>query len=192
MASLTDWTAGHERSLFTHHLGGWECFFDIAPIGEQTKLENGGARKGPAFLFRDSSRSSSCAKGAGLAVAEGWFEGIKRVRSWLKPIRTPKLMSCNNSCTSHSPGGYIKRHPKCQFETGSYLPVEGEQIGRGLVPPTRLPNMGAFAVGTLVTGKLLSRLSHKVCSRLVRRRRRLFLIKAHTVKCCGLILLLFL
>ena len=69
IASLTDWMAGHERSLFTHHLGGCECFFgiDIAPIREQTKLENGGARKGPAFLFRDSSRSSSSARGAGLA-----------------------------------------------------------------------------------------------------------------------------
>ena len=70
IASLTDWPAGHERSLIIRHVRGCECFFRIAPIEDPTKFKNGGTRKGPAFLFNESFRSSSLATGAGLEIAE--------------------------------------------------------------------------------------------------------------------------
>ena len=71
------------------HLTGVERFLGIAPIGDPTKLTNGGSRKGPILRLRPISRSSSRAMGSVFEIAEKSLFEMRGCRILQKPMRTP-------------------------------------------------------------------------------------------------------
>ena len=157
---MADWLANRPREIANYtSLNSLRMLLGYSTHQSYIKCEEGGAKKGWAFLVKKSCGSSLFAMVSGSESADKRLDEIMEVRSPWKPIRTPYSTSCNKQVTK-ALSGWL-RIASCHTSTGDgdFTWTNDCAICLRIVSSVSFINVYTFEIGSLVTSLSLAQVA---------------------------------